>query len=179
MPRFSGLTALVAWAGPLGFGLLPALTRSLSEASALGDHAAERRLVSFGILLTVGMMLVSLCVTVVAGQFADVHGLVGAAAVVTHVEVTAGFVAAVGIVSIHFFAATSSAIRAGYQEMHWTSGWSIAANLAIIAAVFAARDWFPTIAGFALALYAPFTLFYLIDYFSDLSGRDRTCGRCG
>lgn len=161
---FLGVTALVAWIGPLGFGLLPALTRALSEAAARHDPVAERRLVSFGLLLTLGMAAVLVGVTLWAAGHVDIAALVGAGAEVDPGEVTAGFVAAVGTVSIHFFAATSGAIRAGYQEVHWTSSWTTLANLMIVVAVFAADQLEPDIAAFALALYAPITLCYLADY---------------
>ena len=161
---FLGVTALVAWIGPLGFGLLPALTRALSEAAARHDPIAERRLVSFGLLLTLAMAAILLACTLWAAGHLDIARLVGTGAGVLPSEVTAGFVAAVGTVSIHFFAATSGAIRAGYQEIHWTSSWTTLANLMVVVAVFAADHFAPDMAAFALALYLPITLCYLADY---------------
>lgn len=166
VPGFAGyvsLTALVAWVSPLGFGLLPALTRELAAANAVGDDDTARRLIGAGFWFTLVIALLLAIITVAVAFSADVRSLVGIDRSVSASEVRLGFLAAMGLVALNFFATTSTAIRAGYQESYISNLLSLCANVVIIVLLFGIVRTHGTIPIYVMALYGPLTLLLLFD----------------
>ncbi len=170
---YLALTALVAWTAPLGFGLLPALTQQLADVAAKGNVSVEARLVgaAFWVTLALGTMLGLF--TLIVGKTADIGALTGVAHSVSPHEMTIGFVAAMGVMSVHFFATLSTAVRAGYQENFVSNGLSLVANLFIIGGIFLIDRRHTPIATFILIIYAPYTAMYLMDVVWLFAGRPK------
>lgn len=164
IPRYAAyvaLTALVAWVGPLGFGLLPALTRELAAALADGDIDREARIVGAGIWFTGGMAAILGAFTLSFAFLGDIQGAIGITGNID--EIRFGFIAAMGITSIHFLASTSSAIRAGFQESHISNVLSLVANIVILAGLLGMPTLGVSIASYVMLLYGPIMVLMLAD----------------
>ena len=160
---YLALAALVAWTSPLGFGLLPALTRQLADIAARGNVTVEARLVGAGfwVSLTIGVFLAF--VAAIVASTVDIGTLSGVGAAVAPREMTLGFAAAMGVMSLHSFATVSTAVRAGYQENFISNILSLLANLLIVGGMLILRRHPGTIAAYILVIYLPFTAMFLLD----------------
>lgn len=160
---FVAVTALVQWAAPMQLGVLPSLTRELAAAAATGDRRTERDMAGVGVwfCLVIGLILFGLSM---AGAFVfDPAAIAGVDGEVSAAEVKWAFVAATSVMSLQLFASVSSALRAGYQESWVSNIWAIVANITVIAGTVTASRTDASIAAFVMAIYAPITLFSLLD----------------
>jgi O-antigen/teichoic acid export membrane protein len=160
---FLALTASIAWTSLLSFGLRPALTRLLAEARASKCIDSERRLISAAVGFTGVIAILLLLATLTVTGFVDPHVLIGAGAEIPDRELSLGLFAVMGVVAVHFCAATSTAIRAGFQESYVSNLLSFLANIVIIAGAALANARGAAIWGWVLVLYTPFAAFFLAD----------------
>lgn len=168
---FLALTSLAAWMGPLGLGLLPALTRELSAASAADDIARQKSMFAAAFWFTLLVGLLALVATAAVAAVWDPRGSLGLSGDIEAAEAQLSLFAAIGVVAVHFFATLSQAVRAGYQEGYVSNLLSAIGNVLTFLAVYALASGEPHIAMFILAAYAPMTLVLLLDFAVIIKGR--------
>lgn len=159
---FLSLTALLAWIGLLGFGLLPALSQSLAALATVGNQAGERALVSTALAFAAMISLAIGAVLVGIGSVADVRPMIGASGLAAG-TVREAFIASATLLALMFFGSVAGAIRAGFQEVHVSNFWALGANfVSIVAGLLVARRS-PTLVTFICVVQLPLALATIAD----------------
>lgn len=159
---FLSLTALLAWIGLLGFGLLPALSQSLAALATVGNHAAERALVSTALAFAALISLAIGAVLIGVGSVVDFRPLIGASGLAAG-TVREAFIASAVLLALMFFGSVAGAIRAGFQQVHVSNFWALGANLVSISAGLLVTRESPTLVTFICVVQLPLALATIAD----------------
>jgi O-antigen/teichoic acid export membrane protein len=154
---FLALTALLAWIGLLGFGLLPALAQSLAALATVRNTVGERALILTALAFSAVITLALGVILIVFGDIVDVRPFIGAAGLPAN-GVHQAFVISAALVALMFFGSVAGAIRAGFQEVHITNFWALGANLVSLAAGLTVARTSPSLVAFIIVIQLPLAL---------------------
>jgi O-antigen/teichoic acid export membrane protein len=160
---FLTLQAIVSWFGLAGLGLAPSLPRFIAECVALDDRKGQSELVTGSVVFIVAVASLLALTLIVVGRVAGVGDLISASPKIPAAALDAGYAAVVLLTAGQLVMTVSTALRSGFQELHWSARWTAIGNVAILVLLIAASRQPLSIAGFVVLLYLPVVALLVLD----------------
>lgn len=159
---FLALQALVAWASLLAMGLVPSLPRFISAAVTANDTEKQRDIFQTALVYMTTICVLFAIAMLALGFLVSPSKMIGVHDVVS-TEILHAYEAVILVTCLQLISGLVPSIRSGYQELHYSYGWAIAASCVVMTGLFHISAGKPTISVFLLVIYLPLTLFLLAD----------------
>lgn len=160
---FLTLQAIVSWFGLAGLGLAPSLPRFIAECAARGDRKGESEVVTGSVVFIVAAASVLALLLIALGAIVGTGAVISASPKISSAELDAGYAAVVLLTAGQLVTTVSTALRSGYQELHWSARWTALGNVAVLVLLLVASQHPLSIADFVVLLYLPVVALLWLD----------------
>src|SRR5262249_329717 len=155
----------------------PTLPKFIAQARTSGDREQERDLVLWPLVLVGAVSLVLVLALQVVGALVPPERLISASPKLATDLVRNGYVVGSVLAGFSIWVSVQPAMRSGYQEIHYNSLYSCAANIITLILLFTALGGTSSIALVMLILTAPLNALLVIDVGVLLVQRPYLAGR--